>query len=89
MGLELTGTINLSGVVFNQTWTSEGTHMRNNVLIADDNERIREIVRLYLEADGFIVSVVKQIVEKHGGKVSADSRLGLGSIFTVYLPLAE
>ncbi|MDI6878341.1 MAG: hypothetical protein QMC95_00160 [Desulfitobacteriaceae bacterium] len=63
--------------------------MRNNVLIADDNERIREIVRLYLEADGFIVSVVKQIVEKHGGKVSADSRLGLGSIFTVYLPLAE
>lgn len=56
MGLELTGTINLSGVVFNQTWTSGGTHMRNNVLIADDDERIREIVRLYLEADGFVVS---------------------------------
>ncbi|WP_075365519.1 MULTISPECIES: response regulator transcription factor [Desulfosporosinus] len=30
--------------------------MRNNVLIADDDERIREIVRLYLEADGFVVS---------------------------------
>ena len=30
--------------------------MRNNVLIADDDERIREIVKLYLEADGFVVS---------------------------------
>ncbi|AFM42811.1 response regulator with CheY-like receiver domain and winged-helix DNA-binding domain [Desulfosporosinus acidiphilus SJ4] len=29
--------------------------MRNNVLIADDDERIREIVKLYLEADGLVI----------------------------------
>ncbi|WP_242833089.1 sensor histidine kinase [Desulfosporosinus acidiphilus] len=38
---------------------------------------------------GLGLSIVKQIVEKHGGKVTADSRLGLGSIFTVYLPSGE
>jgi len=29
--------------------------LNNKVLIADDDERIREIVRIYLEAEGFIV----------------------------------
>lgn len=38
---------------------------------------------------GLGLSIVKQIVEKNGGEVTADSRLGLGSIFTVYLPLVE
>lgn len=36
---------------------------------------------------GIGLAIVKQLVEVHGGKVQADSILGTGSCFTVYLPV--
>jgi signal transduction histidine kinase len=36
---------------------------------------------------GLGLSIVKQIVELHGGRVSVDSRLGQGTTLTVHLPL--
>lgn len=38
---------------------------------------------------GLGLSIVRKIVEVHGGKVTVDSELGKGSIFTVFLPLSE
>jgi signal transduction histidine kinase len=37
---------------------------------------------------GLGLPIVKGIVEAHGGRVEATSRVGQGSVFTVYLPLA-
>ena len=41
------------------------------------------------EGAGLGLAIVKQIVESHGGKVSVNSKVGLGSCFTVELPVGR
>ncbi|MFQ5706486.1 MAG: PAS domain-containing sensor histidine kinase [bacterium] len=48
---------------------------------ASDNEKVRDIT-----GSGLGLSLVKEIIEIHGGKVQVRSRLGEGSTFTVTLP---
>lgn len=38
---------------------------------------------------GLGLSIVKHIIEAHQGKVEVESTVGVGTIFTVYLPLAS
>ncbi len=40
-------------------------------------------------SSGLGLSIVKQFVDLHGGKVRVDSRLGEGAAFIVELPAAE
>jgi two-component system phosphate regulon sensor histidine kinase PhoR len=42
-----------------------------------------------IEGSGLGLSMVKHVVEAHGGKVSVRSELGKGAAFTVLLPAAE
>lgn len=48
--------------------------------------RSREVVDAQIHGNGLGLSLVKQIAEAHGGKVTAESEKGKGSKFTIELP---
>jgi signal transduction histidine kinase len=50
--------------------------------------RSHEAVAAQIHGTGLGLSVVRQIVEGHGGRVVVQSALGKGSAFTIYLPCA-
>jgi len=75
-----------------------------NVSIADTgigipSEDLKRIFERFYRADrgrsrqaggtGLGLSIVKQAIERMGGSVTATSRLGQGSCFTIRLPSAE
>ena len=82
-------------------WLGDETHAR--VWVEDDGEGIAEsdlphILEPFYRGDrsrsrrrggaGLGLSLVKRIAETHGGHLQVTSRLGLGSRFTLVLPLA-
>lgn len=51
--------------------------------------RGKGIVDAQIHGNGLGLSLVKHTVETHGGRVAVKSTLGLGSSFTVHLPIVE
>lgn len=49
--------------------------------------RAKEVVEAQIHGNGLGLSLVKQIVEAHGGKITVESTIGKGSRFTVHIPL--
>jgi len=50
--------------------------------------RGHQAVAAQIEGSGVGLSLVKHIIEAHGGRISVSSRPGAGSTFTIHLPLA-
>ena len=48
--------------------------------------RAKDVVDAQIHGNGLGLSLVKQIVEAHGGRVDAESELGVGSKFTIEIP---
>lgn len=65
-----------------------GLGIANNDLrkIFEPFYRSKSVVDAQIHGNGLGLSIVKQIVEGHGGKVSAESELGKGSRFVIELP---
>lgn len=50
--------------------------------------RAKEVVDAQIHGNGLGLSLVKQTVEAHGGKITIKSETGKGSKFTIHLPLS-
>ncbi|HEY8803783.1 MAG TPA: ATP-binding protein, partial [Clostridium sp.] len=55
--------------------------------IFDTYAQVDDSLRGTVEGNGIGLSLVKSLVEMHGGKVSAKSEMGVGSEFNIKLPI--
>jgi signal transduction histidine kinase len=51
--------------------------------------RGHQAIAAQIEGSGVGLSLVKQIIEAHGGRISVSSRPGTGTTFIIHLPLAD
>jgi signal transduction histidine kinase len=56
--------------------------------IFDSFYRSREAVNSQIRGSGLGLSLVKGVVEAHGGRITVESTIGQGSSFTLHLPVA-
>jgi hypothetical protein len=56
------------------------------VLVVEDETDMADAVARGLRREGYAVDVVKDIAERHGGRVGLASTPGTGSTFVIWLP---
>ena len=66
-----------------------GISGKDQLKIFDRFYRGDEPQRMGIRGSGIGLTIVKQIVEAHGGKIQVESEPGAGSKFTVTIPLFE
>jgi len=69
-------------------------HIRDNGCGMPDDVRSRIFEPFFTTKDvgkgtGLGLSIVYRIIEEHGGKISVDSELGKGTVFTIRLPVRQ
>jgi two-component system sensor histidine kinase SenX3 len=68
--------------------SGEGVPTRDNERIFERFYRVDSARSRATGGTGLGLSIVKHVAEGHGGSVSLDSELGVGSTFTIRLPVA-
>ncbi|HEY6635923.1 MAG TPA: ATP-binding protein [Acidimicrobiia bacterium] len=73
--------------VVSVTDTGEGIPTRDTERVFERFYRVDSARARATGGTGLGLSIVKHVVESHGGRVSVESELGVGSNFTIHLPL--
>ncbi len=66
-----------------------GIPVSEQAQIFDPFYRGKEVVSAQIHGNGLGLSLVRHIVESHGGRVTVVSRINEGTTFTIYLPIAD
>ncbi|MBG9376536.1 response regulator [Panacibacter sp. DH6] len=69
--------------------TGVGIPQQELPLIFDRFHRVQNVVGRSHEGTGIGLSLIKELVQLHGGSITAESEPGRGSIFTVNIPLGK
>jgi PAS domain S-box-containing protein len=73
--------------LFTLTDTGVGIAPADQAHLFEKFFRVRQSGRTQVKGSGLGLAIVKSIVERHGGKVWVESKLGKGSTFSLTLPL--
>ena len=73
-------------VIAQVTDTGEGVPAQDLPHIFEKMYRVERRQGRYVEGSGLGLSIVRRIVEQHGGNISVESQVGEGTTFTVTLP---
>jgi signal transduction histidine kinase len=86
---EVRATVSVDGGNFVVSVTDEGFGIAEHELkhVFDRFYRTESVRDAVIQGTGLGLSIVHDIVEAHGGTIAAESRLGVGSTFTVTLPM--
>ena len=79
--------LNKSNVEFWLRDTGQGIPLNEQKRIFERFARVQAPYN-HSEGSGLGLSIVKAIVEAHGGRIDIDSQPGIGTTFTVYLPVS-
>lgn len=66
--------------------TGTGLNSDDKLHVFEQHFRIQDAVQSQIEGQGIGLSLVKAIIEEHGGRVFVDSEPGKGSVFGFELP---